>query len=114
MVVVVCVDGLSTRAAAARARTIRVGATKEQVTETLGQPTTIFTPLPQAQTNMLAALLCVSAETWAYGSRLELRQPFQSEFPYFMPIRFRLFQPDRDDIVIEFDSSGGVGKVTIP
>ena len=114
VVVVVCVDGLRARATAARARTIRIGASKQQITETLGQPTAIFTPLPQARTNMLAALLSVSAETWAYGGRLELRQPFQSEFPYFMPIRFRLFQPDPDDIAIEFDSSDQVRKVTIP
>jgi outer membrane protein assembly factor BamE (lipoprotein component of BamABCDE complex) len=111
---VVGIDWLSTHTSTTRVRAVRVGDTKHQVEQILGRPVTTFTPLPEARTNFVAALLSVRAETWAYGSRLELRRPFQAEFPYFLPVRLRLFQPDADDVSIEFDSSGRVSKIVTP
>ena len=111
---VVAIDCLSAHSLTKRARAIRVGDSKQQVERLLGRPVTSFTPLPEARTNFVAALLSVRSETWAYGSRLELRDPFQAEFPYFFPIRLRLFKPEADDIAIEFDSSGRVSEITIP
>lgn len=105
---------LSTRTFMTRVRTVRVGDTRHQVEKILGRPVAAYTPLPEARTNWVAALLSVRSETWAYGSRLELRDPFQSEFPYFCPIRLRLFQPDVDDVAIEFDSSGRVSQIVTP
>ena len=111
---VVGMDALISHSRAIRGRTVHVGDSKQQVEQILGHPVSVFTPLPEARTNIVAALLSVSSETWAYGSRLELRRPFQPEFPYVFPFRLRLFQPDADDVAVEFDSSGKVSKITIP
>ena len=111
---VVFIDNLSTYSLATRARNLRVGDSKHHVEQILGRPMGWFQPPPQTPTNLIAALLSVRAETWAYGSRLELRQPFISEFPYFFPFRIRLFRPDSDDVVVEFDSGGRVSKLIIP
>ena len=112
--VVVGIDSMSTHSTATRVRAMQVGDSKRQVEQLLGRPITIFTPSPAARTNFVAALLSVGSETWAYGSRLELRRPFRSDFPYFFRVRWRLFRPDIDDVAIEFDSSGRVSKITIP
>jgi hypothetical protein len=101
-----------------RAQSIKVGDSKQQVERLLGHPANVFQPQPalqaQAATNWFAALLSVKAETWAYGSRFEVRHAFSSGFPYFWPIRLRLFTPDTDDVAVEFDGSGRVSRVTIP
>ena len=108
------IRAVNSRSMKTRAQAVRVGDTRQNVERLLGRPVTVFTPSQQASTNFLAALLSVRTETWAYGDRLDLRQPFHSEFPYFYPFRLRLFQPDADDIAVEFDSSGRVVQVTIP
>jgi hypothetical protein len=114
---VVGIDRVSINSVARRARALRVGNSKQQVELLLGRPTKIFTPMPEARSNFIAALLSVSSETWAYGSRLDLHQPFHPAFPYFSLgdlIRLRLFKPEKDDIAIEFDSSGRISNITIP
>ena len=108
------IDRLTAQSLAKRVRAVRIGDSQQQVAQLVGRPVGTFTPLPEAQTNMVAAILSVRSETWAYGSRLNLRHPFEKEFPYFLPIRFRLFHPDADDVSIEFDSSGRVSRITIP
>jgi hypothetical protein len=110
-------DHLRSTSIQRKARTIKVGDSKQQVERALGEADTIFDPSSfsaQVTTNFWAAFLSVQSETWAYGSRLDLRHAFQSEFPYFYPFRFRLFAPDADDVAIEFNSSGKVTKVNIP
>jgi hypothetical protein len=97
----------------ARAQSIKVGDSKEQVEKLLGRPPYIFLPDPAAATNFGAFLFSVHSETWAYGSSLEKR-PFQSEFPYFFPFRWRMFGPGTDDVVIVFSSREKVSKVVIP
>jgi outer membrane protein assembly factor BamE (lipoprotein component of BamABCDE complex) len=99
------IDWVSTRTSTTRVRAVRVGDTKHQVEQILGRPVTTFTP---------SFLFGVRSETWAYGSRLELRRPFIAEFPYFFPVRVRLFQPDADDVSIESDSSGRVSNIVTP
>lgn len=111
---IVTLDVYRTGSFRSRARSIKIGDSKQQVERILGPATSVFTPLPEAATNVLALLLSVRCETWAYGNRLELREPFQAEFPYFFPLRFRLFKPDSDDVRIEFDSAGQVSFVRIP
>ena len=111
---VVSIDSVSTHSTVTRVRKLRVGDSKHEVEHILGRPVSVFKPLPEARTNLVAALLSVGSETWAYGSRLDLRQPFCSEFPYFYPFRLRLFKPDSDDVAIEFDSGGRISKIVIP
>src|SRR5438105_1696879 len=99
--VVVSIDSVVTHSKVTRVRKLRVGDSKQEVEQILGRPVSVFKPLPQARTNLVAALLGVGSETWAYGSRLDFHEPFHSEFPYFYPFRLRLFAPDSDDVAIE-------------
>jgi len=111
------IDRMSTGSIARRARTLRVGDSKQLVEERLGRPVRVFVPLPDARTNMVAAMLSVNGETWAYGSQLDFRRSFHAGFPYFFPsrlVRFRIFKPADDDVAIEFDSAGKVSEITIP
>jgi len=93
-----------------RALAVKPGDSKMQVEKALGRPVHIFTPDPQARTNFLAALLSVRSETWAYGSRFDLRLAFHGQ----SPIRFRIFLPEADDVSVVFDRSGRVAEVMIP
>jgi len=90
-----------------RAQSIKVGDSKQHVEQVLGRATAMFVPNPQA-------LFSVDRETWAYGKRLQFHEAFDSKFPYFYPLRFRLFSPDDDDVAIEFDRAGNVSAVSIP
>ena len=77
------------------------------------RPARIFTPLPQAGTNITAWLLSVRSETWAYGRRFDLGLAFQGE----LPIPLRMFGPEGNegnDVSVVFDSSGRVKEVIIP
>src|SRR5438477_9019557 len=102
-ILLIWTDKFGSHLAVKRARTLRIGDSKKRVEQILGHPVSTFSPLPQARTNFVAALLSVRSETWAYGSRLELHHAFAKEFPYFCPVRLRLFSPDADDVAIEFD-----------
>ena len=93
-----------------RALSVKPGDSKVQVQKALGRPVRIFTPLPQARTNITAWLLSVRSETWAYGSRFDLRLAFHGN----SPIRFRIFLPEADDVSVVFDRSGRVAEVMIP
>src|SRR2546426_992786 len=93
-----------------RAQAIKVGDSRQRVEQVLGRPIVVFTP-PSEGTK---GLVIVRPETWAYGRRLQLRDAFYGEFPYFRPLRVRLFGPDDDDVAIEFDASGKVSSVSIP
>lgn len=100
----------------ARAQSIKVGDSNEQVEKLLGRPTCIFLrdPIdPAGVTNFGTFILSVHSETWAYGSSLAKR-PFQPEFPYFFPFRWRTGSPFTDDVVIVFSSREKVSKVVIP
>ena len=73
--------------------------------------------MPDASTNLVANLLSVESETWAYGSSFDFSQTFHTKFPYFSPgagIRFRFFKPEPNDVAIEFNPSGFVTDVKIP
>ena len=90
-----------------KARSIKLGDTKAQVERQLGQATAVLPFSTLWRTNAMAALLCDTAETWAYGSYFN----FKSKFPW---IRLRMFLPHPDDIAVEFDISNRVVRVTIP
>ena len=76
----------------------------------LGRPVHMFTPLPQAKTNFTAWLFSVRSETWAYGRRFDLGLAFQGE----LPIPFRMFGPEENDVSVVFDPSSRVAEVSIP
>ncbi len=90
-----------------RAVTIKYGDTKAEVERRLGSATMVTPFSPLWRTNAVAALLCDTAETWAYASHVDLR----SQFPW---LRFRLFLPDPEDIAVEYNRSGRVVRVTVP
>lgn len=90
-----------------RAVSIKNGDTKADVERRLGSATMVTPFSPLWRTNAVAALLCETAETWAYDSHFA----FRSQFPW---LRFRLFLPDPDDIAVEFNRSGRVVRVTVP
>jgi hypothetical protein len=96
------------------AERIRVGESKLNVEHLLGSPTAVFRASERRPTTIGEALVYRSSETWAYGSSFDFRNSFSSEFPYFNPIRLRLFGPHSDDVALEFDSSERVSAVSIP
>lgn len=60
--------------------------------------------------NSVVWLLTVKSETWAYGSRFDFEAVFRGE----LPLRFRLFRPESNDVAVVFNSSGRVAQVIIP
>jgi hypothetical protein len=100
------------------AKQVKVGDSKQSVRKSLGDPDGIYQPseklIAEAHTNWIAAFFTVGRETWAYGRRLDFKHAFSREFPYFYPVRIRMFRPDSEDLSIEFDLSGKVVKVTGP
>ena len=102
------VDSYRSRSFVTRVQNIKVGDSKERVVAALGRATDVFTP-PQ-----ILPGLGVGAETWAYGKRFDWQHCFRSTFPYFWPLRVRVFNPDSDDFVIRFDSAGKVMVISIP
>jgi hypothetical protein len=79
----------------------------------MGAATWVFTPTPREERKGYL-YIGVEVETWAYGNSFDWTNCFYSKFPYFFPIKFRLFFPDANDISIEFDSTGRVERVSIP
>lgn len=104
-------DTLRSRSFVRRVQSIRIGDSKERVLATLGRATTVFTPPQQIPRGLY---LGVHVETWAYGKRFDWQHCFHSEFPFFWPLKFRLFGPDGDDVEVEFDSTGRVTRVSTP
>ena len=92
-----------------RALSLKAGGSKVQVRKALGRPGRIFTPLPQVRPNIMAWLLSVRSETWAYGRRFDLGLAFQGD----LPILFRMFGPEEHDVSVVFDSSARVAEVII-
>ena len=88
-----------------RAMLLKPGDTKADVQRALGRPTRVFIPPPlDTSLNFVVWLLSVHSETWAYGSTFDLRLAFQGEWP----IRFRMFRPYSNDLVVVFGSSNRV------
>ena len=87
---------------------LKPGDTKDDLQRVLGRPTCVF--IPPTGTNFVALLLSVHSETWAYGSRFDLRLAFRGE----SPLRFRMFRPDSNDMTVVFESSGRVAQVIVP
>ena len=99
------------RSFATRVRDVKVGDTREQVVATLGPATEVF----MAPKDIRSALLFgPRVETWAYGRRFDWKHSIHSKFPFFWPVRFRLFGPAADDVAVEFDSNGRVRRVLTP
>jgi hypothetical protein len=111
VMVVTAVDARRAPRSAMKAGGIQVGDSREQVRARLGRPTELFRPRQNIPSGMY---LGVHVEIWAYGGLFELRHCFWSEFPYFYPIKVRLFGPARDDLRVEFDSWSRVSRVLVP
>jgi hypothetical protein len=96
-----------------KVQAIKAGDGKEQVEAKLGRATRVFRP-PEKVSHPLFLFLGVQVETWAYGERFDWQHCFHSKFPYFWPLKFRLFGPDMDDVTVEFDSTGKVRRFSTP
>ena len=91
-----------------RAMLLKPGDSKADVRRVLGRPTCVFSPPTNA--NLGVWLLSVHSETWAYGSTFDLPLAFRGE----SPLRFRIFRPDSNDVVVIFGSSGRMSQVAAP
>jgi len=111
VVALTVLDAFRSHSFASRVQSIKVGDSKERVLATVGRATTVFTPPQKIPSGLY---LGVRVETWAYGKRFEWQHSLHSEFPYFWPLKFRLFGPDADDVEVEFDSTGRVSRVSTP
>ena len=105
------VDSIRSRSFVARVHTIKVGDSRNQVIAVLGRATQVLTPPPKIPRGLY---LGVRVGTWAYGSRFDWRHCFYSKFPYFWPLKFRLFGPDVEDVEVAYDSAGKVSGVWTP
>src|SRR6266850_2205032 len=111
VVALTVLDAFRSRSFAASVRSIKLGASREEVVATLGRATQVFTPPQKIPSGLY---LGVRVETWAYGKRFDWQDCFLSKFPYFWPFKVRLFGPESDDVEVEFDSTGRVSRVLIP
>jgi hypothetical protein len=105
------VDGLHSRSVARRLPFIRAGDSKEKVMVTLGRATKVFEAPAKAPVGFYWGPL---VETWAYGNRFDWPHCFYSTFPYFCPLKLRIFGPASDDFTVEFDSKGKVTNIYTP
>ena len=104
-------DNLRSRSFVRRVQRVKVGDSKARVLAMVGQATAVFMPVQKSPSGLD---LGVRVETWAYGKRLDWRHCLWPKFPYFWPLKFRLFGPDPGDVEVEFDSMGRVSRVSTP
>lgn len=104
-------DMSRSRSFTSRVQSVQIGDSKEQVLAKVGRATEVFTA-PQEIPGIF--YLGVRVETWAYGERFNWQHCFYPRFPYFWPLKVRLFRPDADDVTVEFDSTGRVSHVSTP
>jgi hypothetical protein len=86
------------------AKDVTVGMSTDEVEDRLGKPDCVF---PKGGRGLLWSR---PYEQWAFGTRCETTDAF----PYVSPLHIRLWGPDSEDIVIEFDDSNRVRTVSIP
>jgi hypothetical protein len=110
----VVVDALHTRSARRRALLVHVGDSKEDVRRILGEPDGTFARGSGLFSGSIIAGFRASPESWYWGSMFDWGNCFQNEFPYFFPVRIRLFGPDSDDVAVSFDDKGKVVQVDVP
>lgn len=89
-----------------------VGASEADVLSILGQPIDRF----GKRSDLASAFFGNVPRKWAYGSTVDLHQFFIPDFPFPnpIPIKLRLWWPDEGDLVIDWDDTGTVAKVTRP
>jgi hypothetical protein len=93
---------------------VQVGDSPERVREILGAPTATFERGSGLLDGIILGVLPMRPETWAYGRWFDWGGCLRSEFPYFNPVRPRLFGPNADDVRVEFDVGGKVFRVLRP
>jgi hypothetical protein len=106
-------DFVRVNGARARALLVKPGDSKASVRRVLGEPIREF-PKRDSFGAALIGLRAKDPEAWAYGSNFDWGNCFIGEFPYFFPFQIRLFGPDKDDVVIEFDDNERVTNVRVP
>jgi hypothetical protein len=87
---------------------IAVGDTRDRVRQVMGEPDAGWDRQKEFMSNRELA------PGLAYGRTMDWGNAFLSEFPFFYPFRIRLFGPDPDDIVVEFDDDWIVTGIRIP
>jgi len=108
----VAYDSVRVRFLRNKARELRVGDSKERVRAVLGEPNARFAK--GSGLHIFGKPPYPEPERWAYGSEFEWKNCILKEFPYFWPIRLRLFDPGSDDVSVFFDDEGKVTGVRIP
>jgi len=120
-----------------RARSLKVGDPKTKVESILGRPDEIWdfsllvlrkSPILGITEHMepeeldlikenigrMREVLPETPEEWSYGKRFDWKHSLRGEFPYVWPLRVRVFGPDPDDVMIEFDDDGNVSEIIVP
>ena len=95
-----------------RAKAVKIGDSKTQVQNLLGQPNAMFARGSGLLDGAVFGLIPKTPEQWAYGKRFEYH--LAGQFPYLYLGRFRFFGPDADDVAIQFDRKGKVSAVITP
>ncbi len=87
---------------------VAVGDSKDHVKQVMGEPNASWDRQKKFMSNQ------EMPAGFAYGKAMDWRNAFHSEFPFFFPFRFRLFGPDREDIVVEFNDDWIVMGIRMP
>jgi len=92
----------------ARISGVAVGDSRDHVRQVMGEPDASWDRQKEFMSNQ------EMPAGFAYGKTMDWSNAFHSEFPFFLPFRIRLFGPDRDDIVVEFDDDWIVTGIRMP
>jgi hypothetical protein len=104
------IDTLRFRFLSEKALNLKVGDSKIEVKHVLGEPDAIFERGSGLLDGFVFGVWPVSPESWAYGDMFY----WDNKWPFFLPLNFRFFSPDSDDIAIVFDDNGKVSSIRIP
>jgi hypothetical protein len=91
-----------------RSGRVSIGDSKDQVKQIMGEPNASWDRQKAFMTNR------EMPPGFAYGKSMDWGNAFHSDFPFFFPFRIRLFGPDADDIVVEFDDKWIVTEIRHP
>ena len=97
LIALLTMDNCRARSALRRAKSVKVGDTKQQVRNVMGR-----------QSAITVAGIFDGSETWAYGGYVDWDDLLSC------PIHIRLFGPDADELAIRFNNSGKVSKIILP
>ena len=104
------IDKLRFRSLSAKAVTLKVGDSKIEVKRVLGEPDAVFEEGSGLLDGFVFGVWPMSPESWAYGDMFY----WDNKWPFFLPLNFRFFSSDSNDITIVFNDDGKVLSIRIP